>query len=104
MADWLSENWTRNFLDTSPPIADTTNFDANREWLDIVFNGLTQITSIRLQGIRNLRIGGTEDATNNIDLSPLPKYGNEELHGTIRQFEVWCSDGNDWLVQDGVTN
>ena len=28
----------------------------------------------------------------------------EELHGAVRQFEVWCNDGKNWLVQDAVTN
>lgn len=35
---------------------------------------------------------------------PLPYLMHEEMHGGIRQFEVWCNNGNVWLVQDGVTN
>jgi len=113
MADWLSENYYPSFLDTTtgfpppsgvPGDADTDNFDANREWLVVTFPWLLEITSIRLQGIRNIAIGGHNggdtitDYINPGTFEPLPGLFDEELHGAIRQFEVWCSDGKNWLA------
>ena len=75
-----------------------------------------EVTQIRLQGIREIITGGhacdkTSYGNNDVPIPPLEEIGADlpcpdisettlPLRSRIDKFEVWCNDGNDWIVVD----
>lgn len=113
ISDLHSSNWTFNFEGSGDSSAADTSAgaeeNANREFLDVLFPFKVEITEIRLQGIREISIGGhgglgSEDdfpiTAGELDQlqNPLPPKVKENLRGAVKEFEVWCNDGYDWLV------
>ena len=117
-ADWLCEKWDW-FNQCAADMSDcgSSSYDnGNREYLDFTFPFAIEMTQIRLQGIREIITGGYACDKNSygkpdVPIPPLEEIGASlpcpditqtslPLRSRIDKFEVWCNDGNNWLVVD----
>jgi hypothetical protein len=112
VADLLCKYWDWFFTgyDAGGASVDMENCDddynANREYLQFTFPHPFPLMKVRLQGIRDIILGGHEPdytsdgVTEDEPISPLVNDEDTEtalpLRSFIEKFEVWCNDGLDW--------
>lgn len=80
MADWFTPSFTpAENANGDPPAL------ANREYLDVVFDGLVDVRGIKIQGMPPIDIGQDGVTPNLLN-----------VWSVVQTFEIWYNDGKKW--------